>query len=144
MDQKIYLNKEIKSMNKIYYQGIGKRKTSIAQVILTEGSGTILINKKDYSIFFKDLLEEAELIKTPLLLTNTINQLDLSIKVAGGGISSQVEAICLAISKALVNLSKEYRQILKQNLFLSRDSRIKERRKYGLKKARKASQYSKR
>ena len=126
------------------YQGIGKRKTSVAKVFLEEGSGVIKIYKKDFESFFSGVKEECETIKNPLILTNLNNKYDISILVKGGGISSQMDAMRLAISKAICTINQDYRPILNQSLFLRRDSRIKERRKYGLKKARKASQYSKR
>lgn len=129
---------------KPFYTGLGKRKTSVAKVFLKEGTGTIQINNKTFEAFFSGLPEERELINNPFILVNLTNKYDLDIKVKGGGISSQMDAIRLAISKAICTIDSEYRQILNQNLLLRRDSRIKERRKYGLKKARKASQYSKR
>jgi small subunit ribosomal protein S9 len=132
---------------KKFYEGVGKRKTSIAKVFLKEtNSESILItvNNKSFDSFFSGLNIEKELIKTPLILLNLKNKYDIDIKVQGGGITGQLESIKLAISKALANGNKEYRPLLKQNLLLRRDARIKERRKYGLKKARKASQYSKR
>ena len=128
----------------ISYSGIGKRKTSVAKVFLTEGSGTIKVNNKGFEEFFSGIGEERELVKNPFALVNVSNKYDLDIKVKGGGISSQLDAIRLAIAKALCTIDNEYRQIFNQNSLLSRDARIKERRKYGLKKARKASQFSKR
>lgn len=128
----------------IFYEGLGKRKTSVAKVFLKEGSGLITINQKTFEDFFQSLKEERELIKTPLVLVNLNNKYDISIQVKGGGVTAQLEAIQLAISKAICTINNEFRPILNQSLFLRRDSRIKERRKYGLKKARKASQYSKR
>jgi small subunit ribosomal protein S9 len=131
--------------SKIFYTGLGKRKTSIAKVFLTEGSGIITVNKKSLADYLSGSIEEGELIKTPLILLNLTNSFDISIIVHGGGISGQLEAMRLAISKALCTInSQEYRPTLNQNFLLRRDSRIKETRKYGLKKARKASQYSKR
>lgn len=127
-----------------FYSGIGKRKTSVAKVSLKEGSGEIIINQKTLHDFFSGAPNECDQIKNPLVLLNLINKYDITVTVKGGGISSQLEAIQLAISKCLSSLNTEYRKILSQNLLLRRDSRIKERRKYGLKKARKASQYSKR
>jgi len=127
-----------------FYSGLGKRKTSVAKVFLTEGTGNIKVNNKNFEDFFSGLPEEKELINNPFILVNLINKFDLDIKVKGGGISSQMDAIRLAIAKALCTINNEYRAILNTNLLLRRDSRIKERRKYGLKKARKASQYSKR
>lgn len=127
-----------------FHAGLGKRKTSIAKVFLKEGSGMITVNGKTLESFFSGMGEERETIRTPLILLNLNNKYDIDVKVEGGGITGQLDAIRLAISKALSNINTEYRPILKQNLLLRRDSRIKERRKYGLKKARKASQYSKR
>jgi small subunit ribosomal protein S9 len=126
------------------YCGIGKRKTSVAKVYLKEGSGIIRVNDKTLEEFFSGCGEEKNSIKTPLILLDTINKYDIVAKVKGGGISSQVDAIKLAISKAFCNLNNDYRKILSKNFLLRRDSRIKERRKYGLRKARKAPQYSKR
>jgi small subunit ribosomal protein S9 len=128
----------------IFYEGLGKRKTSVAKVFLKEGNGLITVNQKTFEDFFQSLKEERELIKSPLVLVNLNNKYDISIQVKGGGVTAQLEAIQLAISKALCTINTEFRPILNQSLFLRRDSRIKERRKYGLKKARKASQYSKR
>lgn len=128
----------------IFYEGLGKRKTSVAKVFLKEGTGLITINQKTFEDFFQSLKEERELIKSPLVLVNLNNKYDISIQVKGGGVTAQLEAIQLAISKALCTINNEFRPLLNQSLFLRRDSRIKERRKYGLKKARKASQYSKR
>lgn len=131
-------------MNDRVYTGLGKRKTSVAKVFLKEGNGKIEVNNKKFEDFFSGLPEEKEMINIPFILVNLTNKYDLEIKVKGGGISSQMDAIRLAISKALCTINSENRIILNQNLLLRRDSRIKERRKYGLKKARKASQYSKR
>jgi small subunit ribosomal protein S9 len=128
----------------IIYTGIGKRKTSVAKVFLKEGSGNIKVNNKLFEDFFSGVGEERELLKNPFILVDVNNKYDLDVKVKGGGISSQMDAIRLAIAKALCTINVEYRQIFNQTLLLRRDSRIKERRKYGLKKARKASQYSKR
>jgi small subunit ribosomal protein S9 len=124
------------------FVGLGKRKTSVAKVFLKEGSGIITWNKKNLDNFFSEI--NYEQIKLPFLLLNLEKKYDIDIKVKGGGISGQLEAIRLAISKALTTIDLKHRPILKQNLFLRRDSRIKERRKYGLRKARKAPQYSKR
>lgn len=129
---------------KLFYTGIGKRKTSVAKVFLKEGSGIIEVNGKNFEDFFSGVGEERELLKNPFVLLNLSDKYDLDVKVKGGGISSQMDAIRLAIAKALCTINVEYRQIFNQNLLLRRDSRIKERRKYGLKKARKASQFSKR
>jgi small subunit ribosomal protein S9 len=128
----------------ITYSGIGKRKTSIAKVYLQEGSGTIFVNKKSFESFFTNTQNQIDFIKYPLILANLTSTYNIDIKVKGGGIISQLNAVKLAISKAVSSISPEYRSILNKELLLTRDSRIKERRKYGLKKARKAPQYSKR
>ncbi|MCR9073301.1 MAG: 30S ribosomal protein S9 [Alphaproteobacteria bacterium] len=126
------------------YSSIGKRKTSVAKIFLKKGSGKIIVNQKEFKDFFSSVSEECEQIKKPLILIDQNNKYDIDIIVRGGGISSQMEAIKLALAKSICQISNEYRQILSQNTLLRRDARIKERRKYGLKKARKASQYSKR
>lgn len=123
---------------------LGKRKTSIAKIFLTEGTGQIIVNGKSLEDFFPGASDEKVLIKKPFLLLDLVNKFDTRIQVKGGGVSSQLDAIHLGISKALSSLNFTHRQILSRNSYLNRDSRIKERRKYGLKKARKASQYSKR
>ena len=126
------------------YTGIGKRKTSVAKVFLTEGEGKITINDKNLNDFFNSVGEEREVLKNPFLLVDLTNKYDVTVKVHGGGIYSQLDAILLGIVKAICAINVEYRPTFNQHLLLRRDSRIKERRKYGLKKARKASQYSKR
>jgi small subunit ribosomal protein S9 len=126
------------------YTGIGKRKTSVAKVFLVEGSGKITINNKNIDDFFKAVGEESERLKNPFILVDLTNKYDVNVKVHGGGIYSQLDAVLLAIVKAICAINIEYRPTFNQQLLLRRDSRIKERRKYGLKKARKASQYSKR
>ena len=126
------------------YSGLGKRKTAIAKVFLKAGSGSIQVNNIPFDIIFKSLKYEKELIKMPFSLLNLPISYDLDIKVKGGGNHAQLEAIQLAISRALCTINKFNRPLLHKYLFLRSDSRIKERRKYGLKKARKASQYSKR
>lgn len=128
----------------ILYTGIGKRKTSVAKVFLSEGSGNISINNKSLEDFFNSIGEERDLLKNPFILTELNNKYDVNVKVQGGGVSAQFDAIQLAIVKAICAIDVEYRKIFNQFLLLRRDSRIKERRKYGLKKARKASQFSKR
>ena len=126
------------------YTAIGKRKTAVAKVFLKEGSGLIDVNQKSLEDFFSGVGEEKESIKNPFLSVNLNNQFDVTVHVKGGGITAQLDSIRLALAKAICTISSEYRPILKKSLFLRRDARIKERRKYGLKKARKASQYSKR
>jgi small subunit ribosomal protein S9 len=126
------------------YTGIGKRKTSVAKVFLKEGSGIITINTKSFEDFFNGIENERDQVKKAFILVNLKDKYDIHINVKGGGITGQLDAIRLAIAKAICTINHDYRPILNQSLLLRRDSRIKERRKYGLKKARKASQYSKR
>jgi small subunit ribosomal protein S9 len=131
-------------MDRNVYSAVGKRKTSVAKVFLQTGNGSITINNKAFNEFFLNRNDEGEKVLNPLALVNVPNQFDIFIVVRGGGISSQLDAIRLALSKSLCQYDSKFRVVLKQNSLLTRDARIKERRKYGLKKARKASQYSKR
>ena len=128
----------------LIYTGIGKRKTAVAKVFLKEGSGLIKVNNKTFDESFLNLKDERNFIKNPLILLKLTNEYDIDIYVKGGGIMAQLDAIRLGIAKAIASIKTEYRVNLNQYLLLRRDSRIKERRKYGLKKARKASQFSKR
>ena len=128
---------------KIVYYGTGRRKSSIARVRLVEGNGKITINKKDIDEFFG--LETLKVIvRQPLTVTNTLSKFDVICTVKGGGFTGQAGAIRHGIARALNEANLEYRPALKQNGFLTRDPRMKERKKYGLKKARKAPQFSKR
>jgi small subunit ribosomal protein S9 len=128
----------------LIYTGVGKRKTAVAKIFLKEGSGVIKVNNKSFDESFLNLKEERNFIKNPLVLLKLTNDYDVDIYVKGGGIIAQLDAIRLGIAKAIASIKTEYRVNLNQYFLLRRDSRIKERRKYGLKKARKASQYSKR
>ena len=128
---------------KIAYAGTGRRKSSIARVRLVEGSGKITINGKDIDEFFG--LETLKVIvRQPLTVTNTTDKYDVICSVQGGGFTGQAGAIRHGIARALNAANIEYRPALKSNGFLTRDPRMKERKKYGLKKARKAPQFSKR
>lgn len=126
------------------YKAVGKRKTSIAKVSLQKGLGNIIVNNKDFSEYFFALSDEKNRIKIPLAATSISSEYDAQIEVKGGGISSQLDAICLGLSKAICLIPGDHRNLLKKKMLLRRDARIKERRKYGLRKARKAPQYSKR
>ena len=129
--------------DKIYYYGTGRRKNAIARVRLTEGTGKITINGKDIEDFFG--METLKVIvKQPLTVTNSVTKYDVIVKVTGGGFTGQAGAIRHGIARALNEANSEFRPILKSNGFLTRDPRMKERKKYGLKKARKAPQFSKR
>ena len=128
---------------KIAYCGTGRRKSSIARVRLVEGSGKITINGKDIDAFFG--LETLKVIvRQPLTVTNTTDKYDVICSVQGGGFTGQAGAIRHGIARALNAANIEYRPALKSNGFLTRDPRMKERKKYSLKKARKAPQLSKR
>ena len=126
-----------------YYYGLGKRKTSVAKVRLYAGNGTVVINGEvpEKSIPRKSLMQE---IMHPLIVTNTQNKFNIQVKVAGGGQSGWSGAISHGISKALLKYDDSLKSILRKNGLLTRDARIKERKKPGLKRARKAPQYTKR
>lgn len=130
-------------MSNVSYYGTGRRKNSVARVYLVPGTGTVTINGREEKDYLKqDIL--VMIAKQPLVLTETIDKYDVIAKVHGGGVSGQAGAIRHGISRALLNADLSLRPTLKSAGFLTRDSRMKERRKYGLKKARKASQFSKR
>ena len=127
----------------VHYYGTGRRKTSVARVRLVPGEGKIVVNDRALDDYFG--LKTLELIvKQPLALTDTVGKYDVLAKVEGGGVSGQAGAVRHGISRALLKVDLEYRPLLKKAGLLTRDPREKERRKYGLKKARKASQFSKR
>ncbi|EFD93586.1 30S ribosomal protein S9 [Megasphaera lornae] len=126
-----------------YCYGTGRRKTSVARVRLVPGQGKITVNKKELTEYFGRKTLEL-IIRQPLVLTGIADQYDVIADVKGGGPSGQAGAIRHGISRALLEVNSEYRQSLKKAGLLTRDPREKERRKYGLKKARKASQFSKR
>ncbi len=130
-------------MATVQYYGTGRRKKSVARVRLLPGDGNITINNRNIDEYFG--METLKLIvRQPLVLTNVVNRFDIIAKVDGGGYTGQAGAIRHGISRALLEADKELRPMLKKAGFLTRDSRMKERKKYGLKKARKASQFSKR
>ena len=129
--------------DKIAFYGTGRRKKSIARVRLVNGNGEITVNNKSLDDFFG--VETLKVIvKQPLVATNSLDKFDVIAKVTGGGISGQAGAIRHGIARALVEANSEYRPTVKAAGFLTRDARMKERKKYGLKKARKAPQFSKR
>ena len=128
---------------KPYFYGTGRRKKSVARVRLYPGTGAITINGKDIDQYFG--LETLKLIvNQPLEVTETIGKYDIVANVVGGGISGQAGAICHGIARALLVADETYRGALKAAGFLTRDPRMKERKKYGLKAARRAPQFSKR
>jgi len=130
-------------LTKVRYYGTGRRKSSVARVYLYPGTGKITINKRDMDEYFG--LETLKLIvRQPLLLTETQDKFDVMVNVRGGGFTGQAGAIRHGISRALLQADADYRPILKKAGFLTRDPRMKERKKYGLKAARRAPQFSKR
>ena len=132
-----------KKSEKINFQGTGRRKKSIARVVLTEGKGEITVNGKKLEEYFGTEILKV-IVNQPFNVTNTAGKYDVVCKVVGGGFTGQAGAIRHGISRALLEANSEYRPALKANGFLTRDPRMKERKKYGLKKARKAPQFSKR
>ena len=129
--------------NTTRYYGTGRRKTSVARVYLTPGTGKITINKRDIDDYFG--LETLKVIvRQPLELTETTDKFDVSVNVQGGGFTGQAGAIRHGISRALLEADAEYRPALKKAGYLTRDPRMTERKKYGLKGARRAPQFSKR
>ncbi len=125
------------------YNATGKRKESVAKVKMIPGEGKITINSRGFKEYFKRESLET-IILEPFKVTGTENAYDVIADLSGGGIAGQAEALRHGISKALLEVNQEYRPILKKEGFLTRDSRVKERKKYGLKKARKRPQFSKR
>ena len=126
-----------------YFRGLGKRKTAVAQVKLMTGNGAIIVNGKPYEDIYTIPRMQA-IIVSPLKVTNMQDKLNAVVKVEGGGFSSQADAIRHGISRALVVMDADLKPPLKAKGMMTRDARIKERKKYGLRRARKARQYRKR
>ncbi len=128
---------------KPYFYGTGRRKSSVARVRVYNGEGKITINDRDIDDYFG--LETLKLIvRQPLVLTDTLGRFDIAVRVAGGGVSGQAGAVRHGISRALLQFDESLRSQLKKAGLLTRDPRMKERKKYGLKAARRAPQFSKR
>ena len=126
-----------------YYYGTGRRKHSVARVRIYPGSGNVTINGRDIDNYFG--LETLKLIaRQPLALTDTLDKFDVVCTVTGGGVTGQAGAIRHGLTRALIRYDEELRPVLKKAGFITRDPRMKERKKYGLKAARRASQFSKR
>ena len=132
-----------KKSKDIVFLGTGRRKESIARVRLTAGKGEITVNGKKLDEYFGTEILKV-IVNQPFAVTNTVGKYDVIVKVVGGGHTGQAGAIRHGISRALNDANSEFRPIFKANGFLTRDPRMKERKKYGLKKARKAPQFSKR
>ena len=130
-------------MSSVKYYGTKKKKKSIARVYLVPGTGNITINKRDIDNYLG--LETLKVIvRQPLVATNTVDKFDVIVNVHGGGFTGQAGAIRHGIARALLKADNDYRPVLKKAGFLTRDPRMKERKKYGLKAARRAPQFSKR
>jgi small subunit ribosomal protein S9 len=128
---------------RVQYQGTGRRKTSVARVRLIPGEGKVIVNKRPLNEYFgKKTLEM--IVRQPLALTSAEGKFDVLANVHGGGITGQAGAVRLGIARALLKFDAEIRPVLKKAGFLTRDPRMKERKKYGLKGARRAPQFSKR
>jgi small subunit ribosomal protein S9 len=122
---------------------IGRRKTAVARIYLTEGKGNITINKREFENYFTTPTLRYK-VQQPLQLTDNLTSYDIKVNVFGGGVTGQAEAIRLAITRALVFMNEEHRLVLKPEGLLTRDPRMVERKKFGQKKARKKFQFSKR
>lgn len=130
-------------MAQVQYQGTGRRKKSVARVRLVPGDGAFIINNREMPEYFgKKTLEI--IVEQPLKATETLGKFDVLVNVHGGGLTGQAGAVRHGISRALLKVDQEMRPTLKKAGYLTRDPRMKERKKYGLKKARKAPQFSKR
>ncbi len=127
-----------------YHYGTGRRKSAVARVRLIPGSGAITVNGKEMAEYFGGRSILHTTVQQPLVLTNTVSTYDVVVKVVGGGTSGQAGAVRHGISRALAKADDDLRPVLKGAGFLTRDARVKERKKVGLKRARKAPQYTKR
>ena len=125
------------------YYGTGRRKAAVARVFLRPGNGRITVNGKEFQDYFRGILVGVQALE-PLKVTNTAGRYDALITVAGGGPSGQADAIKLGVARALLRVDPNFRPALKTGGYLTRDARIVESKKYGLKKARRAPQFSKR
>jgi len=124
-------------------RGVGRRKTAIARVRLSPGEGRVVINEKEPLAYLGRRALETQVLH-PLRVTESLRRFDVSVKVEGGGVSGQAGAVAHGIARALLDYDEELRAALKKAGLLTRDARMKERKKYGLKRARKAPQYTKR
>lgn len=126
------------------YYGTGRRKTAVARVWLTPGEGKVLVNEKSAEVYFGKRNMFVAMLREPFTATGTEGQYNVTASIQGGGLSGQVGAVRHGISRALLSANPEFRKPLRQSGFLTRDPRVKERKKYGRKRARKSFQFSKR
>lgn len=129
--------------NLVQYHGTGRRKSSVARVYLRSGKGSFVINGRPFEEYIPSAAVRLDVLQ-PLEVTETNGKFDVLVNVYGGGLTGQAGAIRLGIARALMEVNPDYRAVLKPVGLISRDSRVKERKKYGLKKARRAPQFSKR
>ena len=127
-----------------YYEAIGRRKESTARVRLTDGSGTFTVNDKEAAVYFPRIGDLQDVLRAFAAVGQEVGRYDISVKVNGGGVTGQTEAVRLGVSRALVLINGDWTSALRKNGLLTRDARVKERKKPGLKKARKAPTYTKR
>lgn len=133
----------VQTEKQVYYYGVGRRKTAVARVRLIPGKGEIIVNDTPYEKLFPTLSQRRTILQ-PLMVTESLGKYDVLVKVEGGGISGQSGAIAHGIARALVAADESLKKVLRQHKLLTRDPRVKERKKAGLKRARKAPQYTKR
>ena len=131
-------------MDKKYHEGIGRRKESTARIRIMEGSGNFIVNEKNIEDYFTRLGDAHEIVRAFEIATHDANKFDVSVFVSGGGVSGQRDAVKLGLARALVDMDEDLRSALRHSGYLTRDPRIKERKKPGLKRARKAPTYTKR
>jgi small subunit ribosomal protein S9 len=131
-------------MDKKYFEGIGRRKQSSARVRIMEGSGNLVVNEKAIEAYFTRLGDVAEIVKAFEIANQSQNKYDMTVVVNGGGVTGQRDAVKLGLARALVEMDEELRPPLRHSGYLTRDPRVKERKKPGLKRARKAPTYTKR
>ncbi|HEX5809059.1 MAG TPA: 30S ribosomal protein S9 [Anaerolineales bacterium] len=127
-----------------YYEAIGRRKESTARVRVVSGSGAFIVNEKEAAVYFPRIGDLQDVLRAFNAVGQDANKYDISVKVNGGGVSGQTEAVRLGLARALVLINGEWTSPLRKNGLLTRDARVKERKKPGLKKARKAPTYTKR
>ncbi len=131
-------------MDKKYHEGVGRRKESTARVRIMEGSGNFIVNEKNIEDYFTRLGDAPEIVKAFDIAEHNAQKFDVSVFVNGGGVTGQRDAVKLGLARALVDMDEELRSALRRSGYLTRDPRVKERKKPGLKRARKAPTYTKR
>jgi len=127
-----------------YFEAVGRRKRSIARVRLMDGTGTFTVNEKDGSVYFPRMGDLQDILRAFVAVGEDAGKYDVSVKVVGGGVTGQTEAVRLGVARALQSINGDWTSALRKNGLLTRDAREKERKKPGLKKARKAPTYTKR